>query len=583
MGKKSVSEVSVQNSSNEWTRRDLLKAGATTVAALNFSSVAFAGPVNVDVNVEELSVAEMQNLMSSGKLTSLQLVNAYLSRIDAIDRKGPRVNSILEVNPDARQIASQLDAERAAKGPRSSLHGIPVVLKDNIDTADRMQTSAGSLALVGTPAQQDSTVAKRLRDAGAVILAKSNLSEWANFRSIHSSSGWSGRGGQCRNPYSLSRNPCGSSAGSAASVSANLTAVALGTETDGSIICPSAFCGVVGIKPTVGLTSRAGVVPISHTQDTVGPHGRTVADAAAVLGALTGVDPRDPATADSAGRFYHDYTQFVDPNGLRGARIGVIRNGGCWGYSYETDAIGEEAIVAMRNAGATVIDPANIPTADDLLSDPSEFTVLLYEFKRDLAAYLATRVGVPIRTLADAIEFNNEHAHQEMLYFRQELFEISESDPFSHDEYVAAHRRAHQLTRGQGIDAVMNKYHLDALFCPTLNPPWTTDLINGDHFTGFLTNEYAVAGYPAINVPAGFAFGLPVCVTFMGTAYSESILIKVASGFEAVTRARKAPRFSSAPDLETGFRSDRFTSRTSDLQSFRKQISTRALPWLGRL
>lgn len=531
----------VSHSGREVSRREFLKWGSVAAAGITL-----VDPRRLDAlvqgDLEEATIAEMQAAMASGKLTSLRLVNFYLDRIQSLDRSGPRITSIIETNPDARDIARQLDAERAARGPRGPLHGIPITLKDNIDTADKMMTAAGSLALVGAPATQDATVAKRLRDAGAILLGKANLSEWANFRSFHSSSGWSGRGGQCKNPFAPSRNPCGSSSGSAASVSANFAAAALGTETDGSIVCPASTCGVVGIKPTVGLTSRAGVVPISHTQDTVGPHGRTVADAAAVLGALVGVDPRDPATSGSEGKFHNDYTAFLNADGLRGARIGVVRNTGFFGYSEETDRIAEDAIAAMANAGATIIDPADIPTGDQILSDPAEIIVLVYEFKRDLNKYLATRSGLPVHTLAETIDFNNAHANEEMRYFLQELFDLAESDAFTQADYNAAHQRSHQLSRQQGINAVLKQFNLDALVGPTGSPAWPTDLINGDHFTGASSGPCAMAGYPIINVPAGYSFGLPVGMSFMGTAYSEPMLIKLASGFEAVTHVRHAPR-----------------------------------------
>jgi amidase len=425
---------------------------------------------------------------------------------------------------------------------RGPLHGIPILLKDNIDTHDLMQTTAGSFALEGTPPLQDSTVAARLRAAGAVILGKANLSEWANFRGFQSTSGWSGRGRLTRNPYVTDRNPCGSSSGSAAAVSANLCAAALGTETDGSIVCPSSICGVVGIKPTVGLTSRAGVVPISHTQDTVGPHGRTVADAAAILGALVGVDPRDPATAGSAGHFHTDYTQFLDPDGLRGMRIGIGREF-FFGYSPETDAVGEAAIEAMRDAGAVIVDPADIPTIDDLANDPAEIIVLIWEFKRDLNAYLATRTGVPVHTLADCIAFNEDHFEQELKFFGQELFELAEEEFFSQADYDDALVRGRQLSRTDGIDKLLADQNLDAIFAPTGSPAWTTDLVNGDHFLGASSFPCAIAGYPIVQVPAGFAYGLPIGVSFMGTAYSEPTLIKIASGFEHVVQARQAPRF----------------------------------------
>jgi amidase len=481
-------------------------------------------------------------MMRDGRLTSRSLVEAYLQRIRLLDSQGPNVESIIEVNPDARAIAEALDAERRAGNVRGPLHGIPIVIKDNIDTGDRMLTTAGSLALVGDPAPRDATVARKLRRAGAVILGKANLSEWANFRSFHSSSGWSGRGGQTKNPYYLDLNPCGSSSGSAAAVAANFCAASLGTETDGSIVCPASTCDVVGIKPTVGLTSRAGVIPIAHSQDTVGPHGRTVADAATVLGALVGVDPRDPATQASAGRSHTDYRPFLDPDGLQGARIGVVRNG-VTGYSEETDRVFERALAAMRAAGATLIDPADIPTMDEINTGEAEITVLVYEFKRDLNAYLRTRTGVPISSLGEAIAFNRAHRRQEMRFFDQEWFEFTQSDPFTRDQYEDALRRARRIGGQDGIDAVLEDRNLDALVAPTGSPAWPTDLVNGDHFLGASSAPAAIAGYPLINVPAGRALGLPIGISFMGTAFSEPTLIKLASGFEAVTRAHQRPEF----------------------------------------
>ncbi|HET8629227.1 MAG TPA: amidase [Thermomicrobiales bacterium] len=499
-----------------------------------------AGPFR---ELEEITIARLQAEMAAGKLTSRKLVDMYLKRIDALDKNGPKVNAILELNPDARAIADALDAERKKTGPRGPLHGIPVLLKDNIDTHDKMQTGAGSLALVGTPALQDATVAARLRAAGAVILGKTNLSEWANFRSTHSSSGWSGRGGQCNNPFVLDRNPCGSSSGSGAAVSANLTVVSLGTETDGSIVCPATNNGVVGIKPTVGLVSRAGVVPISHNQDTVGPHARTVTDAAITLGALVGLDPRDGATAASAGHFHTDYTPFLDPHALNGARIGVARKG-VTGYSEKTDAIFEQAIAALRAAGAVIVDPADIPTMDEINSSNDETTVLLFDFKQDLNAYLATRVGVPIKTLADAIAFNNAHADQEMPWFGQELFIQAEAtDGFGDPAYQQALANDKRRGGADGIDAVLQQYHLDALVAPTGAPAWTTDLVDGDHFLGASSTPAAIVGYPLVTVPAGFSHGLPVNITFMGTAWSEPTLIKLAYAFEQATKIRRAPQY----------------------------------------
>jgi amidase len=545
--------------SGEVSRRSFLRwsalagAGASMAGALARSAAADPGSFPVPAReIEELTIAEMVEGMERGGLSSVDLVNQYLERIQALDVRGPAVNSVIQINPQAKAIAKARDKERKAGNVRGPLHGIPILLKDNIDTGDKMMTTAGSFALLGAPAPQDATVTARLRAAGAVILGKANLSEWANFRGFNSSSGWSGVGGQTRNPYVLDRNPCGSSSGSGAAVSANLTAAALATETDGSIVCPASLCGIVGIKPTVGLTSRAGVVPISHSQDTVGPHGRRVADAAAVLGALVGVDPRDPATAASAGKFHTDYTQFLDTNGLHGARIGVLRNG-VTGYSRATDEIFEHALEVMADAGAELVDPADIPTMDQLLTDPAELIVLVREFKTDLNAYLATRTGVPVHTMADVIAFNLAHFEQELKWFGQEWFELSQDEIFSEQEYVDALARQHSLSREQGIDAVLHDHNLDALVAPTGSPAWPTDLVNGDHFLGASSFPAAMAGYPMVQLNAGFAFGvLPVGISFIGTAYSEPTLIKIASGFEHVIDARRAPQFIPTMALPTG-------------------------------
>jgi amidase len=537
-------------------RRDFLRmgalAGATAVTGLSSavpasaadqaqSSAAHSAPTQLN----EFTIIELQAEMAAGHLTAVHLLSYYLTRIKLLDQSGPNVNSVLELNPDAPAIARQRDAERRRGIVRGPLHGIPVLLKDNIDTADKMQTAAGSLALVGMPPLQDSTVAAKLRAGGAVIMGKSNLSEWANFRSTSSSSGWSGRGGQNNNPYIIDTNPCGSSSGSAASVSSNFTAGSLGTETDGSIVCPANNNGVVGIKPTLGLTSRAGVVPIAHDQDVVGPHGRRVSDAAVVLGIIASQnpDPRDPATFKNRDKVFSDYTRFLDPDGLKGARIGVMRKD-ITGASPKADAIYDAAIQAMSDAGAIIVDPADIPTIDDITSGVSEFAVLIHDFLRDLNAYLATRVGVPIRTLADAIAFNEAHANVELKFFGQELFLLAESDPFTDAEYQAA--VAHDLAIGgpQGIDAALQKFGVEALVSPTGTPAWTTDLINGDHFIlEGSSSPAAIAGYPAINVPMGNSFGLPVGITFTGTAFSEPTLIKLASGFEHVMKARIEPQF----------------------------------------
>jgi len=538
------------------SRRAFLRAGAATAATVASAGLAsvpapaqagaesFADPGPRDLI--EVTIAELQARLSSGQMTSRELVERYLARIAAIDRNGPRVNSVLQINPDVEDIARGLDEERRKKGARGPLHGIPILIKDNIDTHDRMHTTAGSLALLGSTPALDATVASRLRAAGVVLLGKLNLSEWANFRSSNSSSGWSGRGGQCLNPYALDRTPCGSSSGSGAAVAANLCAGALGTETDGSILCPSGINMVVGIKPTLGLTSRAGVIPISHNQDTVGPFGRTVADAAAVLGAMVGVDPRDPATAASAGRFFTDYTRFLDPQGLRGARIGVIRQVFA-GFQDKVDVVYDASIDAMRRAGAAIVDPADIPTAQDMVSTNDEFTVLLFDFKADLNAYLAGRGDPQIHTLQDLIDFDNAHAKDELPYFGQDIFLSSQAMDLNDPATVAAYRTAlandQRRGRQDGIDRVMDQFSLDALVAPTNSVPWKIDLLDGDHFLGGSSTPTSLAGYPAINVPAGFSFGLPIGITFMGRAFSEPTLLRLASGFEAATRARKPPQF----------------------------------------
>jgi amidase len=493
-------------------------------------------------DLEEITVADLQAGLASGRYTSRGVVEQYLARIAAMDRAGPSIHSIIETNPEALDLAEQLDRERAAKGPRGALHGIPVLLKDNIDTADRMTTTAGSLALEGSIAPHDSHVAERLRAAGAILLAKANMSEWANIRSNRSSSGWSARGGQCRNPFVLDRNPCGSSSGSAAAVSANFGAVAVGTETDGSIVCPASANGVVGIKPTVGLVSRAGIIPISHTQDTAGPLCRTVADAAALLSALAGADPRDPATAASSGHVEKDYTAFLKKDGIRGARIGVAR-AKFFGYSDVTDKLADEAVEVLRREGAVVIDPADIPHAGEY--DAAELDVLLYELKADLNAYLAgLPPGAHIRTLADAIAFNEREREREMPYFGQELFVQAEAKgPLTSPGYRKALAICRRLARTEGLDPVLAKHRLDAIVAPTGNPAWPTDLVNGDHFTGSSSTPAAVARYPSVSVPMGYAWGLPVNLSFFGRAWSEPTLIRLAYAFEQITMQRKAPTF----------------------------------------
>jgi amidase len=491
--------------------------------------------------LDEITITDLQDGMKSGKFTARSLVEKYSARIDEIDKHGPAINSVLELNPDAFSTAEQLDQERKAKGPRGPLHGIPVLIKDNIDTADRMMTTAGSLALIGSKPPKDSFVAEKLRAAGAVILGKTNLSEWANIRSSHSTSGWSGRGGLTKNPYALDRNPCGSSSGSGAGVSANLCAAAIGTETDGSIVCPSSSNGIAGIKPTVGLVSRGGIIPISHSQDGAGPMCRTVRDAAIMLGALTGVDPRDSATENSQGKSLTDYARFCDPDGLKGARIGVARK--YFGFNDAVDALMEQSLDAMKRQGATLIDPADIETLGKF--DESELLVFMYELKADLNAYLAT-LGphAPVRTLKEIIDFNERNRQKEMPYFGQDLFLKAEAKgPLTEKAYLDALEKNHQLARTEGIDATMDKHHLDAIVAPTGGPAWITDLVNGDHVAGGSSNAAAVAGYPNINVTAGFISALPVGISFFGRAWSEPTLIRLAFAFEQTVKARHSPRF----------------------------------------
>ena len=533
-------------------RRSFLQTAVTTSAAAVLYPALSAGreiissPVPQPVNVkpfelDEITIPELQDGMKSGKFTARSLVEKYLVRIDEIDKRGPAVNAIIQLNPDALSISEALDQERKAKGARGPLHGIPVLIKDNIDTADRMMTTAGSLALVGSKPPKDSFVAQKLRTAGAVILGKTNLSEWANIRSSHSVSGWSGRGGLTKNPYALDRNPCGSSSGTGAGISANLAAAGIGTETDGSIVCPSSSNGLAGIKPTVGLFSRGGIIPISHSQDGAGPMCRTVRDAAILLGALTGVDPDDAATAASTGKSQTDYAQYCDPNGLKGARIGVARK--YFGFNDAVDALMEQTLDVMKKQGATLLDPADIATLGKF--DESELLVFMYELKADLNAYLARLgPGAPVRTLQDIIDFNERNRQKEMPYFGQDLFlKAQAKGPLTEKEYVDALAKNHQLARTEGIDALMDQYHLDAIVAPTGGPAWLTDLINGDHSAGGSSNAAAVAGYPNINVIAGFLSGLPVGISFFGRAWSEPTLIKLAYSFEQATKARQAPRF----------------------------------------
>jgi amidase len=499
--------------------------------------------------LEETTITDLQSAMQSGKLTARSIAEKYLERIAATDKAkhGPAINSIIELNPDALATADALDKERKAKGPRGPMHGIPIVIKDNIDTADRMATTAGSRAMIGARPPKDAFIVQRLRDAGAVILGKTNLSEWANIRSTHSTSGWSGRGGLTLNPYALDRNPCGSSSGSGAAVSANLCAVGIGTETDGSIVCPSSANGIVGIKPTVGLASRSGIIPISHSQDTPGPMARTVRDAAILLGTIAAIDPEDTPTAASRGKTQSDYTRFLDPNGLKGTRLGIVRK--YFGFSENVDELMNTVIDEMKRAGATIVDAVDLPSFGKF--DDTELLVLEYELKADLNAYLA-RIGpsAPVHTLKDVIDFNDRHHEQELKYFGQDIFlKAQEKGSLTETEYVDALAKNRQLSRAEGIDAVMDRLQLDALVAPTGSPAWVTDLVNGDHSIGGSSNFAAVAGYPNINVPAGMLFGLPVGISFFGRAWSEPTLIKIASGFEQVVKARKPPQFLLTADL----------------------------------
>ena len=551
--------------SNFGSRRTFLRAAATaTVAAAAYpwlSPARFVDPAPPaapaggtgkeavrDFELDEITIDDLRKAFQSGQYSSRSLTEKYLQRIAEIDQAGPKVNSVIELNPEALQIADGLDQERKAKGPRGPLHGIPVLIKDNIDTGDRMHTTAGSLALLesapgpgsGSQPKNDAFVAAQLRRAGAVILGKTNLSEWANIRSSHSTSGWSGRGGLTRNPYVLDRNPCGSSSGTGAGVSANFCVAGVGTETDGSVVCPASANGLAGLKPTVGLVSRTGVIPISHSQDTAGPMARTVRDIAILLGAMAGRDAEDSATADAQRKQFSDYTQFLDPAGLKGARLGVVRK--YFGFNDEVDRLMETLLDDMKQAGAEIIDPADIPTIGKF--DESELTVFLYELKADLAAYLARRPGSAVKSLKDVIAFNELHRDRELPYFGQDIFiKAEQKGPLDAKEYLDALALNHQLSRTEGIDFVMDKWKLDALVAPTGGPAWITDLINGDRVAGGSSSAAAVAGYPNINVTAGSLWGLPVGISFFGRAWSEPTLLKIAYSFEQLTKARQKPRF----------------------------------------
>jgi len=509
-----------------------------------------AAPTIAPFALQEATVADLQAGMRSGRYTARTLCEYYLGRIEDLDGRGPALHSVIEVNPDAPRIAQELDAERKAKGPRGPLHGIPVLVKDNVATADRMATTAGSLALLGAKPPVDAFVVQRLRAAGAVLLGKANLSEWANFRSSNSSSGWSARGGQCRNPYALDRSPCGSSSGTAAGIAANFAAVGVGTETDGSIVCPSSACSLVGIKPTLGLVSRSGIVPIAHSQDTAGPMARTVSDAAILLGALAGADARDAATA-AAPPSVPDYTRFLDPKGLEGARIGVARTK-LFGYHLATDAVVNRALELMRHAGAVIVDPADIPHLGEY--DDAELTVLLYEFKADLNRYLAEFApGAAVKTLQDVIDFNERNRDREMPYFGQDLFvKAQEKGPLTDQAYRDALDKCGKLGREEGLKAVLQQHKLDAVVAPTGNPAWPIDFIDGDHFLGGSSTPAAVAGFPHVTVPAGYVLGLPVGLSFIGAPWSEGTLVKLAYAYEQASALRRPPRFLPTVTASTG-------------------------------
>ena len=524
-------------------RREFIRNSAIACAlgvASPFLKIAYS--LDADpLDLQEATILDLQQRMQAGSITAEWLTEAYLKRIEEFDKKGPALNSVIELNPDAMNLASSLDKERKETGSRGALHGIPVLIKDNIDTDDRMMTTAGSLALLGNKPAQDSFVALKLREAGAIILGKTNLSEWANFRSSNSTSGWSGRGGLTKNPYMLDRNCCGSSSGSGAATASNLCAASIGTETDGSIVCPSSMCSLVGVKPTLGLVSRSGIIPIAHSQDTAGPMTRTVTDAAILLGALTGIDSRDKATNASRRKFHTDYTKFLDKDGFKNVRLGIHRK--TFGSNEKIQSLLEDLIREMKDRGAVIVDPVEIPTEGKF--DDSEYEVLLYEFKADLNAYLgALDPSVPVHSLKEVIDFNEKHKEQEMPFFGQDILIKSEAKgPLTSKEYLSALRTNHLLSRSKGIDFVLSKHNLDAIVARSGGPAWLTDLVNGDHYTGGYSSASAVAGYPHITVPAGFVSGLPVGISFFAGAYSEPKLFKIAYAFEQATMARRGPEF----------------------------------------
>lgn len=487
----------------------------------------------------EHTIAQWQARMHSGAVSAVEITEYYLGRIDAIDHDGPTLRSVIEVNPDALAIAAALDQERRRSGPRGALHGVPILVKDNIDTGDQMSTTAGSLALEGHRAPEDATLVARLRAAGAVILGKTNLSEWANVRSTRSSSGWSSRGGQTRNPYALDRNPCGSSSGSGVAVAADLAAAAIGTETDGSIVCPAAVNGVVGVKPTLGLVSRAGIIPVAHSQDTAGPMTRSVADAAIVLEALVGRDPRDPATRVAEAFDAGALTAFPE-DALRGVRLGVVRS--CCGRHEGADAVFERALETLRGLGAEIVDEVDLSSVNAVREH--EMQVLRVEFKAGLDAYLRARPNAPVRSLADVIAFNERHAERVMPYFRQELLEQAQAQPGLDDPaYLAALAACRRIARDEGIDRVLREHRLEALIAPTAVPAWVSDPIDGDRFLGLCSTPAAVAGYPHVTVPAGFVHALPVGLSFFGAAQRDAALLGYAHAFEQAADARRPPTY----------------------------------------
>lgn len=538
-------------------RREFLEAGTLAGLALPLTrhhSATSAAPVAVETRLglddwplEEATVSELQAGMAAGKFSAVELTRAYLDRIEKLDRSGPSINAVIETNPEAESIAASLDAERKNGTTRGLLHGIPVLVKDNCDSGDKMLTTAGSLALASTPAPTDSTVIAKLRAAGAVLIGKANLTEWANYRGNRSISGWSGRGGQTRNPYVLDRNPCGSSSGTGAGIAANLATIGIGTETDGSVTCPSAFCGLVGLKPTVGLVSRAGIIPISASQDTAGPMTRTVADLAIMLAAISGPDARDSATAASARHALADYRPSLDPNSLKGARLGVVR--GYFGFHPGVDRLAEEAIAVLKERGAIIIDPVKPP--GDGAFGQAEGDVLSYEFKDGINRYLATRgPDFPMKKLEDLIAFNLANKDRELQWFGQETFEDAlKKGPLTSPAYLKARAHCQQVARVQGIEMVMKTHRLDALISPTAQPAFTIDWINGDHFGGSSTSLAAVAGCPHLTVPMGMISGLPVGLSFYGRPWSEARLIALGYDFEQATKARKPPTYQPTIDL----------------------------------